>query len=155
MHSPCPVPAGKLYSDANWVGVKELEVARQRTLPCRRLRKCGSRLRAIIEPENAFNFALQFVGQMNRPCAATIGAALMFEPLKIDSEGAVELGDGAGENYAPPCGAFLHDREAVRAGEFFYLLNIARVGAELLRKISALDVLWWAAGAVKLLDSIA
>ena len=78
----------------------------------------------------------------------------MFEPLEINSEGAVELGDGAGENYAPPCGAFLHDREAVRAGEFFYLLDIARVGAELLREILALDVLGPAAGADELLDSI-
>ena len=113
-----------------------------------------SRLLAIIQPENAFNFAVQFVGQMNRPGTAAIGAALMFEPLKINPEGAVELGDGAGENYAAPCGTFLHDREAVRTGEFLYLLDIGRVGSELLREILALDVLRWAADAVKLLDSI-
>jgi hypothetical protein len=64
-----------------------------------------SRLLAIIEPEDAFDLAAQFVGQMNRPGTAAIGAALMFEPLKINPKGAVELGDGAGENYGPPCGA--------------------------------------------------
>ena len=114
-----------------------------------------SRLWAIIEPENAFNFAVQFVGQMNRPGAAAVGAALMFEPLEVNSEGAVELCDGAGENYGSPCGVFLDDREAVRTGEFFYLLDIARVGSELFRKILALDVLPPAAGAMKLLDAIA
>lgn len=113
-----------------------------------------SRLLAIIESENAFNFAVQFVGQMNRPSAAAIGAALMFEPLKINSEGAVELRDGAGENYGPPCGTFLYDREAVRTGEFLHLLDIGRVSSELLREILALDVLRTAAGAVKFLDSI-
>ena len=78
----------------------------------------------------------------------------MFEPLEINSEGAVELSDGAGENHASPCGAFLHDREAVRCGEFLYLLDIVRVGAELLREILALDVLRLPAGAVELLHSI-
>ena len=78
-----------------------------------------SRLLAIIESENAFDLAIQFVGQMNRPGAAAVGAALMLEPLKVNSEGAVELGDGAGENYGTPCRAFLHDREAVRTGKFF------------------------------------
>jgi hypothetical protein len=100
-----------------------------------------SRLLAIIEPENAFNFAVQFVGQTNRPSAAAIEAALMFEPIKINSERAVELRNGAGENYGPPCGTFLYNRDAVRTGKFLYLLDIARVGSELLREILALDVL--------------
>ena len=78
----------------------------------------------------------------------------MFEPLEINSEGTVELGDGAGENYAAPCRAFLHDREAVRTGEFLYLLDIAGVGSELLREILALDVHRRPARAVKLLDSL-
>ena len=113
-----------------------------------------SGLRAIIEPENAFNFAVQFVGQMNRPSPAAIGAALMFEPLEINSEGTVELCNCTGENDGPPRGVFLDDREAVRTSEFFYLLDIARVGPKLLGEILALDMRRPAAGSMKLLDAI-
>ena len=123
-------------------------------LPRQAATEMGPRLGTIIKSENAFDFVVQFVGQVKRSGAAAIGAALMFEPLKINSEGAVELRDGAGENYAPPCGTFLYDREAVRTGEFFYLLYIARVGSELLREILALDVRRAIASAMKLLDLI-
>ena len=79
----------------------------------------------------------------------------MFEPLKINSEGAVELRDRAGENYGPTCGTLLYDREAVGDGEFLHLLDVARVGSELLCEILALDMLRTAAGAVNLLDAVA
>ena len=77
----------------------------------------------------------------------------MFEPLKINPKGAVELGDGPSENYGPRCGAFLYDREAVRTGEFLYRPDIAG-SAAIVAQIPALDVLRRAAGAVKFLDSI-
>ncbi len=110
-----------------------------------------SRLLAIVKPENAFHFAVQFVGQMNRPSAAAIGAAIMFESLKVYAEGAVKLGYRASENHRPPCWAFLYDGEPVGAGELFYLLDIGGVSSELSREIFALDVFGPTAGLMKLL----
>src|ERR1700674_4785112 len=91
---------------------------------------------------------------MNRSGTSAVGATRMFDPLKINAKGAVELRDGTGEDYTAPCGAFLHDRQAVRAGEFLYLLDILGVGTELLSEVLALEVIRRAATLVKLLHSL-
>jgi hypothetical protein len=78
--------------------------------------------------------------------------AIVFDALEIDAESVVELFDGAGQDYGPPCWAFLHDRQAVGGGEFFHRLDIGRIGSEFLRKCLALHGLWRPAGAVKRLD---
>ena len=65
----------------------------------------------------------------------------MFKALEVDSEGAVELSDRAGEDYTAPCRALLHDRKAMRTRELLYLLDILRVGPELLRELLALEVI--------------
>jgi hypothetical protein len=113
-----------------------------------------SRLLAIVKAENTFDFALQLVGQTNRPLAAAIGAAIMFNLLEIDSQGLVERLDGAAQNHAAPWGTFLNHREAVLTGEFLHRLHIVRVGTELLREILALEVFRWAACLVKPLDPL-
>ena len=59
--------------------------------------KMRPRLGTIIESEDAFDLAVQFVGQHHRAGAAAIGTALMLEPFKINLEGVVELSNRAGE----------------------------------------------------------
>jgi|HubBroStandDraft_6_1064221.scaffolds.fasta_scaffold143901_2 hypothetical protein len=114
----------------------------------------GSRLLAVVESENTFDFAMQFVGKVNRSGAAAIRAAIVFESFKINSEGAVELGNSTGENHGPSSGTFLHDDEAVRSGKFLYLFDIARFGSELLGKFLTFDVRGPPACAVEILESI-
>jgi hypothetical protein len=114
----------------------------------------GFRLLTVVKPENPFDFAVQFVGQMNRSGTAAIRAAFMFESFKINPESAVELGDSTGENHGPPSGTFLHYSEAVRSGKFLYLFDITRVGSELLGKFLTFDVRGPPASTVEILESI-
>src|ERR1700677_1090506 len=91
---------------------------------------------------------------MNRPGPASIGTSLMFEPLKVNSKGFVELCHPTRENHGPTRGVFLHYRKAMRTGEFFNGLNIASFSPESLREILAFDVLRSVFGALKFLDVI-
>jgi hypothetical protein len=66
MHSPFPLPAGKLYSDAS-VGRVEGVCGREPTnVTLQHAPEMRLRLLAIVEPEDTFHFAVQFVRQMNR-----------------------------------------------------------------------------------------
>jgi hypothetical protein len=114
-----------------------------------------SRLLAIVKTEDPFDLVVQFVGDLDCAAPAAVGAALVFDSLEVNSERLVELGDGPSENYGPPGGTFLHHGKAVRAGKFLHLLDVGRIGAELLREILPLHVLMPAVSAVKVLESIA
>src|SRR5438132_7829151 len=89
-----PITTSELnYADAFSLTVAGGEVVKRRQLDRRKrvvsrapmnvtLRPAAemrSRLRAIIEAEKAFNFTVDLVWQMNRPSAASVRAALMFE----------------------------------------------------------------------------
>jgi hypothetical protein len=106
----------------------------------------------IVEPEHSFDFAMQFVRQMNGSAAATVGTAFMFELLEFDPKGLVELGDGARKNYAATRGVLLYYCQAIRTGECFHLCDIGRVGAKLLREFLSPHVRRATARAMHLLD---
>jgi hypothetical protein len=65
----------------------------------------------------------------------------VFEALQIDSESVIELRDRARQDHGPPRRALLNDREALGFREFLHLFEVARIGAEFLREILALQML--------------
>ena len=98
------------------------------------------RLRPVVEAEHGFDDALQLIGELDAADPAAIGALRQFEALQVDAEGGVELGDRAREHDGAPRRILLHDRQAVRAGEFPDGGEIGGGGAELPGEILALEM---------------
>src|SRR5713226_9741029 len=108
MHSPCPVPAGKPYNAASWVGVK------------------------VVEAADGSNHPVQLVGQMDRSGPAAIGAAGMLELLQVHAKSVIELGHRPGEHDRPPARVLLHRGKTVLVRELLDGLDVGRGRPELL-----------------------
>ena len=93
---------GKSYSAAS-CGRRERCRRRRRGVPMhiavrRRAAEMRPCLGPVVEAEDGFDDAVQFVGQMDRSGPAAVRPAVMLELLQVDAECLVELGDRAGEN---------------------------------------------------------
>jgi hypothetical protein len=103
-------------------------------------------LRAIVETEHTLNFAIEFIGQMNRSCSSPVRPTFVFKTFEVHVKRPIELGNCARQDHAPPDRVFLHDSQAMGRSEFLNLLNVAGLSSETLCKFFTLHMLWSATG---------
>jgi hypothetical protein len=109
-------------------------------------------LRAIVETEDAFNFAIQFIGQMNRSCSPSVRPTFVFKTFEVYVKRPIELGNCARQDHAPPGRVFLHHSQAMGCSEFLNLPNVTGLSPEMLCKFFTLQMLWSATGFIEILD---
>jgi hypothetical protein len=88
-------------------------------------------LRSVVEAEDSFDVADEFIGEMNAALANAIGYAVEGLIHELYSEGLLHGGDAAGELHDAPlrCGRSGFHLEAELTGKRAYELDGSRVGA--------------------------
>ncbi len=97
-------------------------------------------LGTVVETEDAFDYSVEFFGEVDGTGAAAILAGWMLILLELDTEGGVHCGDSACENYRAAGGACFFHREVVGAGEGLDESDAGGIGSVLLLKILAAKV---------------
>src|ERR1700677_211509 len=95
----------------------------------------GPRLRTVVEPENRFDHAVPFRGQVDSAGAASIGAAGMRHVVELDAERSRELRDGPGQNDRPSRRMLLDHGKTLRFSKRTDPRDIRRVRAMIAGKI--------------------
>jgi hypothetical protein len=85
----------------------------------------SSRLRAVVEPEDAHDDSTQFVGQLDRSGASSVRPPSVAESFEFHTEGRLESFDGSAHANRSPSGGLFDHVETVAIRELSDRFDIA------------------------------